>query len=1279
MNNKTTQLPLHTLISTLGMGSLLAFSLNLQAAVTQSPLSLTVGVAPNLLLTLDDSGSMRRGYVPETIVAEGALRRAKSGAYNALYYDPKITYNLPPRFNADGSPSATPFTASFGAALNNGFRPASGTTNLASAYIVNWSYNPTGAALTTGTAYGGNNGTDGNFVAENPSADYIFSNTFTSGTTTTLKVAASALGNVSFTTTKTNTSPFCTVSVTAAPAAFPSFSCSRPNSTSTSHTVASTNQTRQLVPAYYYVFDSLLAGCDGLTTNDNCYKNIQVTSTSGIVRAEDAASGTDERKNFATWYSFYRTRSLATVSAASISFAELPTSTRISWQALNACSAFDTAASCNGADNRFRTYATAQRGRLFAWLQSMGFSGGTPLPAAMTRAGTFLQTATAWHKFPNDADNTPANTYACRPSYHIMMTDGIWSATVPAPARADNSNFTLPDGTAYTSTRKPYGDPTVQTLADVAMHYWATDLNGTLENKLKPFYKDKTGTATENYWNARNDPANWQHMVNYTIGLGLTSSLTQPNLAWNAAGTFGSPGYINLVNGTAAWPAPAPNSSNNVYDLWHAAINSRGEFFSAESPQSVVQAFADIMSRIADQKSVAAKPAINSGQILEDEINGTTITTASYQTSYASDENWAGDLKRSDKTRTFNSALGIYEDTFSEKWSARDKLPLPGGRNIKIKGPDSSGLQKFSWTNAGNALTVNTLAYLLSRDPENGNTVDTKGSARLDYLTGIRTDEGATGFRTRTAVLGDLYSSSPVSVSGARYLVSYAKRLEANNSYSAFYETLKTRQPRIYVGGNDGMLHGFNATSGVEEFAFIPTIVFNKLNKLTGKNYSHEFYVDGSPKVADVYNGTEWRTILVGTLRAGGKGLFALDITTPGSEKLLWEFDDASISGGAAVKMGYSFAQPTIARLHTGKWAVVFGNGYEASTSTNGKAALFVVDAFTGSLIKSLEVSGTPGINNGLSTPKLSDYNADGVADYAYAGDLQGNLWRFDLLRGGRDPSAPLTTVDDSLTASAEFVVAYGAKPMFKAIANNNTTQQSITSAPSLILHPSGTGYMVIFGTGKYFEDGDKDGDKSVAQTVYGIWDRKTRAEATSILNINRSNLVTQQITTQVTGTNSIAATNSGRRISNNPITWTDGGGNVLHYGWLLDLTVGGVLDGEMLIENMELLGRTLLFQTLVPNSDPCADGASNWSYALNPYTGGKKPRHTFDYKDMSTPSNPGVLSAIQQNGEGGITTSQKPDGSFELCSGKSCIDVRPDLESIGRQSWRAVDEVVLP
>lgn len=1253
---------LRSLVFCCASSTLLLAALDVHAATSQSPLSLTIGVPPNLILTLDDSGSMDRAYVPDSIPGGSSTRRYKSAHYNPMYYNPKTLYKIPPKFNLDGS-AGTALDTAFTAARLNGFNASKGTIDLSTGFR-------------PASTYDVSQTTQSN--ANNPTPEFYLNTNKTLALSNGQTSSLISENSVSYRVKRVSNSS-CTVTVEA-PLNYPPISCSRSGSSSNTHTLNITDKRTSGVPAYYYVFDDSLANCpadvDARQADDNCYRKVDVSSTSG-----NGVAGADERKNFAIWYSFYRTRSLATISAASIAFADLASSTRLTWQGLTTCTSLNSASDCLGNDNKFREYNNAQRGKLFNWMQSMSFPGNTPLRAALDRAGKFLKNnaSPAWDKFPNESGNDATNKYACRPSYHILMTDGVWNSDNGSPANSvtDTSSFDLPDGVNYSGTRKPYTDSTNNTLADIAFHYWATDLNSSLSNTLKPYYKDKSGTNTENYWNPQNNPATWQNMANFTIGLGLTASLNQDGLAWEKEkGSFASEGYKNISSGTKTWPAAASGSNNNVYDLWHAAINSRGDFFSADSPETVVQAFADIMSRIADRKSTAAKPAINSGQVAIDENDpdNPQLVTSSYQTSYASDENWSGDLKRTNKTwKEVPLGSGNLELSVSEEWSAKSKLPAASARNIKIKSTGSSGLQPLAWV-ASDVSTAGTLANLLSKDPENGNVADSKGEARLNYLRGDRSLEGGE-FRTRSSVLGDFLGSSPSVVAGPRYLLGIANRLEptaTTGSYTAFATSIQARKTRVYAGANDGMLHGFNAKTGVEEFAFIPSAVFPKLNKLTGKNYSHEFYVDGAPVVADVYDGTKWRTILVGTLRAGGKSIFALDITDPGNEKLLWEFDDSNITTAGAVKMGFSFSQPTIARLHNGRWAVVFGNGYEAADNTNGKAALFIIDAIDGTLERSLEVSGTPSVANGLSSPRLADNNGDGVADYAYAGDLQGNLWRFDLLSSGRSDDNLLARLATEVRgSSSQYKVAYNDRPMFSAVASDVAeTPQPITAAPILIRHPSGAGHLVIFATGKYFEDTDKDGNKSIAQSVYGIWDEKSRGEknATGTLSISRSNLVTQTIGSEVTATDSANKTTDARIISQNPIPWDE------KKGWKLDLKQGSTLDGEMVIEPMVNVGQTIYFQSLVPNNDPCADGASNWTYGINAFTGGKTPYNAFDMQQVKPDNTTAIVSAIKQDGEGGLSVTDGP-GGLEVCTGQGCEKIKTPPNINARNSWRRIEE----
>ncbi|WP_312703624.1 pilus assembly protein [Stutzerimonas nitrititolerans] len=1221
-------------LSYTAFGIVLLSAADAHATVSQSPLSLTVGVPPNIILTLDESGSMSWGYVPDSVessVISGSYitRLYAANAFNPMYYTPDTKYVIPPFFDESGN--EVQLSTSFTSAPINGFRPGDGTLDLSDYY------RPTGKEYRMPS--GSHNRLNG------PANDFRVSIAFSSNTTKDETSTAGIKFEVTRSGNSSNRNYTCKILQSGPVLDTSDFSCTRNNNEYTART-----------PAYYYSYDQTLENCTNSTSNTNCYK---------LVFVED-----DEKENFAIWYSFYRTRALATLSATSMAFAQLSPAVRLGWQDLARCTTLNGGSTSLCKDNKFRQYDAQHKGQFYSWLKDIYFNSGTPLPAAMKRAGEFFKEDVAWHKYPNSRNasdrNTDDNTYACRASYHILMTDGMWNATTnnPSSFRHDNANITLPDGKNYTG-QHPYQDDKSSTLADLAMHYWATDLNPNLDNELPAYIPFKSGNNTTDYWDARNDPATWQHMTNFIMGLGLTSTLNSAGIPWSGS-THQGTGYEALAAGTKDWPEASSGSTNNVYDLWHAAINSRGEFFSADSPESMVQAFNDILSRIADRKSTAARPAINSGMVSTDENNEGQVITVSYQTSYASDENWSGDVKRFEKA--WNSQSNAFETT--EIWSAKDKVPGWETRNIKIASNNNSGLADFEWTNAGSSGTSGTLAYELSRDPENGNVVDSKGEQRLKYLRGNRAGEG-TSFRQRSGVLGDFYSSTPAVVSGPRYLVGFSDRLEGNTAYTEFAARIADRTPRLYVGGNDGMLHGFNAKTGVEEFAFIPSAVFPKLNKLTGANYSHEFYVDGSPTVADVFDGTDWKTILVGTLKAGGKSIFALDITTPGKEQLLWEFDDSSLPDDAEVKMGYSFSQPTIARLHTGTWTVVFGNGYESANNTNGKAALFIVDAMEGTLLNSLEVTGTDGTANGLSTPKLGDYNADGVADYAYAGDLQGNVWRFDLLRNGRSDNTPFTTEDDGETANGDFEVAYGGKPLFSAISSNNGNSQPITSAPSLVLHPTGKGYLVIFGTGKFFETSDKDGDKTMPQTVYGIWDKQTVGEEASDPNISRSNLQKQEIMTQTT-VDAEGVTRQGLVISANDVQWHNSqeGINDAQNGWYLDLRQK---QGEMVVENMSQLGRTVFFQSLIPNDDPCGDGASNWTFAINPFTGGRTPQHSFDYRpttDVGTTN----ISAIGQDGEGGGTISQNSDSSYQYCTGQECTNIYPDPASLGRQSWRRAD-----
>lgn len=1289
-------------LSAIFCASILSVSMSSHAVVAQAPLNQIDSVAPNIIVTIDESTSMDRAFVPDGL-GYNSDRRFRANSFNESYYNPNITYKIPPSYYQDGRQRY--LSTSFEKAWYNGFKPKEKEhENLSESYTVvsGVRIRDTSTSIvstnTLNPEYDFKCSIKASMFKENGDSDVCDgswrpNNEVLGWSNRSGKITIKRQDTKDW---RGRTVENCTAVMEYGDTTI-NAPCSRQWTNSDYYFVA--DLTNTAVPAYYYVADSDFEfpkgdkkpATDGNADCNNweqCYRLVFVTENSGQLRADALHEGRDERQNFANWYSFYRSRSLATISAASLAFDKLEPSTRFTWQNLSDCTEINntsdfrhnTGKRCG--DNRFKTYSEQHKGEFYYWMQNMRMNNSTPLRAATGRAGEFLRKNIAWQKYLNPSDakkNNADNTYACRASYHVLMTDGFWNgdnASGIGTGRPDSSTFTLPDGKKYTK-QNPYLDDNSNSLADVAMSYWAQDLNPNLDNNVKPYIPFKSGNDGDDYWDPRNNPATWQHMTNFIVALGLSNALSDPKVPWDG-GTYKGAGYEALKSGSANWPSNG-TSANRVYDLWHAAINSRGEFFSAESPESMVSAFDSILMRIADRKSSAALPGTSSAKLPDEEGEGRLVSSF-YQTSFDSSTGWSGEVRKVSEYRKYNVDTGGFEEKSDTIWNANNRLPTHSQRKIWIAGSTGSKLKEFKNENAGTLKSRSnhanaSLADYLNINPEEGVQVAT-WQDRLAYIRGDQAKEGDSAelFRQRTSILGDFLNSRPAVVtSSLRYLEGFANNLEGgNDAYSQFAESIKGRKSMLYVGGNAGMLHGFNAETGVEEFAFIPTAVFPKLHKLTGKNYSHEYYVDGLPTIADVYTGSEWRTVLIGTLRAGGKGIFALDITDPEGIKLLWELNEDSSEISGDVKMGYSFPKPTVARLHNGKWAVVTGNGYKGAGTNNGAAALYLIDVMTGKLIKSLEVqSAVENRANGLSSPRLVDFDSDGIADYAYAGDLHGNLWRFDLLGNSAEAATKNPVKSGSYgtknDGDTKIKTSYNGRPLFVATSTATGERQPITSAPSVVRHPSREGYIVTFGTGKYFEMDDKSGESNYSQTVYGVWDKKTKAEATYSTDVvaNRELLVQQSLESDVIGTGRISnVEREARTLSTESISWSD------KRGWFLDLTRGS-FQGEMVIDDMEVLGNTLFFQTLVPEDDPCAHGSGNWLYAINPATGGKTSHHAFDTRAEGNI----VVSAIKFGAGGGVSITQDEQGFKTNAPGdQELLGVANDF--MGRQSWRVVPDL---
>jgi type IV pilus assembly protein PilY1 len=1043
-----------------------------------SPLTIQALGDPNVVLTFDDSGSMSWGAVPDGRVNDGTVRRL-AARWNPLAYNPFTRYEAP---YDPVLMNGTRLSSSFTAAPIYGFRPASGTENLSNNYQTHLSYQAVNTGGNYGNGWAAFDGDRVRFPIER-AYFYAFYNDIGPG------------------------------GVLPAPGQNPA--------TFTRDTTVPVN-------------------CGGVTSYDDADCYVKVTVPTDVVHEQ----------NFANWFSFYRTRNLLTASAANLAFYDLPRNFRVTWQGLTTCSSGFNSNNCIGFDgvnesNNFRPLSNdTHRNSFFRWLSRVPHNGFTPLVQAMERAGQFYTETGVNSSIANqpgiavDGPGTaPTNT--CRPSYHVMMTDGLWNGGASAVGNVDGAGLTFPDGSTYTP-QAPYSDATAGTLADVAFRYWANDLQPTIANNVSRYYPE----ADRSFYNPRNDPANWQHMVNFTIGLGLGSILTgsgrqplyvaSPNPNRPSQSTYlGS--YPALAAGTLAWPAATSGSANTVSDLWHAALNSRGFFFSADNSQTMRKAFDEISTRI------------NAGQ-----------TSSGQQGNTSSRTGGAGNLsiRLSYDSASWTSTIDAYNvradgSLSSIAWSTDTTFTSNAGRKIWTWDAVNSTGVGFAWTN----LTAPQKTAWFGNDED-----------LFNWVVGDRTNENAVApavvpkFRKRLKLLGDIIGSDVVVSAKTDY--GYGSIPGAiGASYKAF---VTSKQTVVYAGANDGMLHAFKS-DGSEAFAYVPSSVSSRLKKLAEDPYVHENFLEGPLSLWDYYQAGAWRSVLVGGLGSGGKTVFGLDVTNVqkglsfASTDVLFEINDP--------ELGYSFSRPVVARQPNGQWVAIFGNGYGGASS---KAMLFVYNLSTKVLTKIDTGEGTAAAPNGLSSPVGLSLQT-GTINAVYAGDYQGNLWRFNVSSAGA------------------WTVANAGAPFFVA-KDSGGKRQPITAAPTLIKHPAG-GTMVIVGTGKFFETQDRA--ELHVHTMYGLRDLGNTKIA------SRSALVAQTIDV---GNNSTALS---RALSNNAVDYTN------KSGWYIDLNSndGGVATGEKVVSNAIQLsdgnGEYIFFNTFIPSRSTCEGiGVGYFMYA-NAFTGG--------------------------------------------------------------------------
>lgn len=793
-----------------------------------------------------------------------------------------------------------------------------------------------------------------------------------------------------------------------------------------------------------------------------------------------------EMTNFANWYAYYRSRMQMMKSALSLAFASVPNNKyRIGYFSINGNNLGDGTAgnavfglstvtkSLTGtAPYRYSTrdfvdialWDDTQKEYWYNTLFKANPGYGTPLRESLSYAGRLYANMVKGAADPVEE--------SCQQNFTILSTDGYWNSgggkriTGGTPSAPVTASMDDQDG----ALSRPYrdGNSTADTLADAAHFYYNTDLRKSAWGNCT---SGATGhdVCTDDVPKTSADPNRFQHMVTFTIGLGIdglmqyrsnymytptAADLPDDYSAVSAeSATTASSGTGTCIwqaNGTTCtWPQPSADSQANIDDLWHAAVNGRGVYYSARNPSQLASGLAGALATVNAQLGSAAAATTSSPNVSRN-------YNAALSTTYTTVE-WSGDVFM----QTIDLNTGLLSS--SKVWSAQpqlDSVTEPTRGIWMFSASQSSKLKPFAWgggtetsglTSADVAATcgptneracftspyINSLSQFCSAGTDCLSTTaktSASGSNLVAYLRGNRTYEGdltaGALYRTRKHVLGDIVNSEATFAQSSPFPWDEV----TNPGYTAFASGNYNRAGSVYVGANDGMVHAFNAANGSERWAYVPSMVLPYMYKLADTNYSHQYYVDSTPVVGDADAGG-WKTLLVGGLGGGGAGYYALDVTDPASPRGMWEFKRrtascaASTTGAAGMyddcDLGYSYGNPIITKYCTTwtgvtswapdgttplngtcsayTWAVLVTSGYNNVSPGDGKGYLYVLEAATGKILKKI---GT-GVGSTATPSNLGRLNVwanngmqDNVATTAYAGDMLGNLWRFNLQTG---------------------------------------------------------------------------------------------------------------------------------------------------------------------------------------------------------------------------------------------------------------------------------------
>ena len=951
---------------------------------------------------------------------------------------------------------------------------------------------------------------------------------------------------------------------------------------------------------------SRFSGVDAISYDGRCLKKVDLSDdgedlshTSITIDENTTRSRTiaEERQNFANWFTYYRRRHHMMRGAIGKAF-----------ESINGARVGNIQINSRSDVTMYDLDTNTEAGTFLSNIYKAVSTGGTPLRQSLAYIG---------EQYGREDGNKPIIS-SCQRNFALMFTDGLNNGSISGIGNADGEKGS------------PFADEYENTLADIAQTYYETnyaeDITGIESNRLVPPAKCSftvKGTQEEcagleecitaadiKKLDCSDDP----HMNSYMIGLGVRGILYDGQTYKSVSDAHDNP---------PTWPnVSATDTAVQVDDMYHAAVNGRGEMYAAQNSTELADALINAVSSILQESSSGSGVTFNTSSLTQESV----VYTATFNPKIWSGELSAVELdgETGDIKRNEDGPITVWDAgqllASKEVAENEDNGTASGERNIFTFNRGEHKMVQFSWDN----LTQSQKDDLLSGGNESDPDDIALAKKRLEFIRGDMREDGKE-FRDRSdKVLGDIINSTPVYV--GRPPLSFPDNAPfgaAGDRYSGYVSSQTDRNPVVYIGANDGMLHGFEASSGEEIMGYIPDKVYSTstgagLHYLTDPLYAHKNYVDLTSIATDVYidadddGSKEWRTVLIGGLRGGGKGLFAIDVTDPSKfesanaevyeDLALWEFTDSDDGS-----LGNITTPPLVAMVQIGseyKWTAIFGNGYNASDDSTTLYLLFIDGGLDGTWTEGTDYikitvpnSGTAG----MSGASVVDLDNDRIADRAYAGDLGGNMWVFDL-SGDKEESAYKQGSD--------------AKPLFTAMRDGKV--QPITAAPVMSRHPSENAdepnVVVVFGTGQYLIGSDPS--NTARQSLYVVWDSGTA-------EMDVDDLVERQILTNTNGVNESEADffNDTRSLvdpSTNGTESMEGRqkrlvrrlGNT-DYEEMVLLTE----DGERIIIRPIVRNDLFLVTSSIPSTEECAGGGSSWTMVFG-IEDGSLPHNVIDIND---------------------------------------------------------------